>query len=291
MHRFSQKILPYILLLPMGLLMVALVYYPIAVTFSYSLREMKLTRPNDTAFVGFENYVSVLKSQDFWYSLQNTLFLLAAVVILTTLCGFFVAMILSKEHRLAGLFLAIAILPWAMPPIVNGIIWRFIFFPGYGFINKLLLMLGLIDAPVDWLSNRWLLLSVVAVVTAWRSAPFCAIVCLAGLKSIPKELYEAAKIDGSGSFHSFRYITLPLVFPFIGIGTTSASITAINIFDEIVALSGFSDVGKNVLIQNYLTTFSFLDFGKGSALTYIIMGLTAVLGVFYLRSLNREVEF
>ena len=70
-----------------------------------------------------------------------------------------------------------------------------------------------------------------------------------------------------------------------------ASITAINIFDEIVALSGFSDVGKNVLIQNYLTTFSFLDFGKGSALTYIIMGLTAVLGVFYLRSLNREVEF
>ena len=79
--------------------------------------------------------------------------------------------------------------------------------------------------------------------------------------------------------------------PFLIIGMTSASITAINIFDEIVAISGYKDLGKNLLIENYLTTFSFLDFGKGSALTYIIMLLSAILGFFYLRSLNKEVEY
>lgn len=291
MKKLYNRLLPYILLLPMIILMTALVYYPIAVTFSYSLKRMKLTRPNDIEFIGLQNYIEVLKSEDFIYSLQNTVFLLVLVVLLTTICGFCVALILNREHRLSGVFLAIAILPWAMPPIVNGIIWRFIFFPGYGFVNKLLLGLNIISEPVDWLSSRFLLLTVVAIVTAWRSAPFCAIVCLAGLKTIPKELYEAAAIDGSNSFSSFRYITLPLSLPFLGIGITSSSVTAVNIFDEIVALSGFSDTGKNLLIQNYLTTFSFLDFGKGSALTYIIMLLTSAIGVFYLRSLNKEVSY
>ena len=279
------------MLLPMALLMILLVYYPIAVTFTYSLRKMKLTRPADTAFIGLANYRAVLGSSDFWYSLQNTFFLMLLVVLLTMICGFATALILNREHRFSGLFLAVAILPWAMPPIVNGIIWRFIFFPGFGFVNKLLIFLHVIETPVDWLSKRWLLLTVVSLVTAWRSAPFCAIVCLAGLKSIPRELYEAARIDGSTDLSSFRYITLPLILPFIGVGTASASVTAINIFDEIVALSGFADTGKNVLIQNYLTTFSFLDFGKGSALTYIIMLISAIFGVFYLRSLNREVTF
>ena len=275
----------------MIILMIALVYYPIAVTFSYSLKRMKLTRPDDIEFIGIKNYIDVLRSEDFLYSLQNTVFLLIVVVILTTVFGFAVALILNREHRLSGLFLAIAILPWAMPPIVNGIIWKFIFFPGYGFVNKLLIAMGIVEKPIDWISDRFLLLTVVSIVTAWRSAPFCGIVCLAGLKTIPKELYEAAAIDGCGTLSSFRYITLPLSLPFIGIGMTSASVTAVNIFDEIVALAGFSDTGKNLLIQNYLTTFSFLDFGKGSALTYVIMLLTSAIGVFYLRSLNKEITY
>ncbi len=275
----------------MMILMIALVYYPIAVTFSYSFKRMKLTRPDDIEFIGLKNYIDVLRSEDFLYSLQNTVFLLIVVVILTTVFGFAVALILNREHRLSGLFLAIAILPWAMPPIVNGIIWKFIFFPGYGFVNKLLIALGIAEKPIDWISDRFLLLTVVSIVTAWRSAPFCGIVCLAGLKTIPKELYEAAAIDGCGTLSSFRYITLPLSLPFIGIGMTSASVTAVNIFDEIVALAGFSDTGKNLLIQNYLTTFSFLDFGKGSALTYVIMLLTSAIGVFYLRSLNKEITY
>lgn len=287
----KMDILPYVLLTPIILIMGVLVFYPIIVTFSYSLERLKLTAPNDVEMIGLSNYVSILKSESFWYSFQNTVFLLVVVVLLTTVLGICVSLLLNVDTKFSGVLMAIAILPWAMPPIVNGIIWRFIFHPGYGFMNKLLIGLHLTEKPVEWMSERFMLLMVVAIVVAWRSIPFCAIVCLAGLRAIPSHLFESAKIDGANRWNVFKHITTPLMMPFVSIGMASASITAMNIFDEIVALSGYSDLGKNLLIESYLTTFSFLDFGKGSALTYIIMLLSAGLGFFYLRSLNKEVAY
>lgn len=287
----KKKILPYLLLTPMMLIMGVLVFYPIAATFSYSLKRWKLTAPNDIRFIGLENYISILKSDSFWYSLQNTLFILLIVLLGTTILGVLLALFLNIEVKFSGVLLAIAILPWALPPYVNGILWRFIFNPGYGFMNKLLIGIGFVDKPIEWLNSRWTLLLVVSIVVIWRSIPFVALVCLAGRQSIPHVLYEAAKIDGGNARSIFRRITLPLMLPFIGIGITSTSVTAINVFDEIIALSGYSDLGKNILVESYLTTFSFLDFGKGSAVTYLVMFLAAILGIFYLKSLNKEVEY
>ena len=287
----KQKILPYLLLAPMMLIMGVLVFYPIAATFSYSLKKWKLTAPGDIRFIGFDNYKNILKSESFWYSLQNTLFLLVLVVVATSILGVLVSLFLNIQVKRAGILLAVAVLPWALPPYVNGILWRFVFHSGYGFMNKVLIGLGMVDKPVEWLTSRWMLLVVVAIVVVWRSVPFMALVCLAGRQSIPHGLYEAAKIDGAGTFQIFRRITFPLMLPFIGIGITSTSVTAVNVFDEIVALSGYSDMGKNILVESYLTTFTFLDFGKGSAVTYLVMFVAAILGVFYLKSLNKEVEY
>lgn len=287
----KQKILPYLLLAPMMLIMGVLVFYPIAATFSYSLKKWKLTAPGDIRFIGFDNYKNILKSESFWYSLQNTLFLLVLVVVATSILGVLVSLFLNIQVKGAGILLAVAVLPWALPPYVNGILWRFVFHSGYGFMNKVLIGLGMVDKPVEWLTSRWMLLVVVAIVVVWRSVPFMALVCLAGRQSIPHGLYEAAKIDGAGTFQIFRRITFRLMLPFIGIGITSTSVTAVNVFDEIVALSGYSDMGKNILVESYLTTFTFLDFGKGSAVTYLVMFVAAILGVFYLKSLNKEVEY
>lgn len=287
----KQKILPYLLLAPMMLIMGVLVFYPIAATFSYSLKKWKLTAPGDIRFIGFDNYKNILKSESFWYSLQNTLFLLVLVVVATSILGVLVSLFLNIQVKGAGILLAVAVLPWALPPYVNGILWRFVFHSGYCFMNKVLIGLGMVDKPVEWLTSRWMLLVVVAIVVVWRSVPFMALVCLAGRQSIPHGLYEAAKIDGAGTFQIFRRITFPLMLPFIGIGITSTSVTAVNVFDEIVALSGYSDMGKNILVESYLTTFTFLDFGKGSAVTYLVMFVAAILGVFYLKSLNKEVEY
>lgn len=287
----KKKILPYLLLSPMILIMGVLVFYPIAATFSYSLKKWKLTAPGDIRFIGFDNYKNILKSESFWYSLQNTLFLLVLVVVATSILGVLVSLFLNIQVKGAGILLAIAVLPWALPPYVNGILWKFVFHSGYGFMNKVLIGLGMVDKPVEWLTSRWMLLVVVAIVVVWRSVPFMTLVCLAGRQSIPHGLYEAAKIDGAGTFQIFRRITFPLMLPFIGIGITSTSVTAVNVFDEIIALSGYSDMGKNILVESYLTTFTFLDFGKGSAVTYLVMFVAAILGVFYLKSLNKEVEY
>ena len=287
----KKKILPYLLLAPMILIMGVLVFYPIAATFSYSLKKWKLTAPGDIRFIGFDNYKNILKSESFWYSLQNTLFLLVLIVVVTSILGVLVSLFLNIQVKGAGILLAIAVLPWALPPYVNGILWKFVFHSGYGFMNKVLIGLGMVDKPVEWLTSRWMLLVVVAIVVVWRSVPFMALVCLAGRQSIPHGLYEAAKIDGAGTFQIFRRITFPLMLPFIGIGITSTSVTAVNVFDEIIALSGYSDMGKNILVESYLTTFTFLDFGKGSAVTYLVMFVAAILGVFYLKSLNKEVVY
>ena len=287
----KKKILPYLLLAPMILIMGVLVFYPIAATFSYSLKKWKLTAPGDIRFIGFDNYKNILKSESFWYSLQNTLFLLVLVVVATSILGVLVSLFLNIQVKGAGILLARAVLPWALPPYVNGILWKFVFHSGYGFMNKVLIGLGMVDKPVEWLTSRWMLLVVVAIVVVWRSVPFMALVCLAGRQSIPHGLYEAAKIDGAGTFQIFRRITFPLMLPFVGIGITSTSVTAVNVFDEIIALSGYSDMGKNIFVESYLTTFTFLDFGKGSAVTYLVMFVAAILGVFYLKSLNKEVEY
>lgn len=287
----KKKILPYLLLSPMILIMGVLVFYPIIATFSYSLKKWKLTAPNDIHMVGLRNYAAILKSDSFWYSFQNTLFILAVVVLLTTVLGFLTSIFLNIDVKWSGILLAVAMLPWALPPYVNGILWKFVFSSGYGFMNKAVIGLGLADKPIEWLSSRWSLLFIVSLVVTWRSIPFTALVCLAGRQSIPDGLYEAARIDGGNRRTIFRMITLPLMLPFLAIGITSTSVTAINVFDEIIALSGYSDLGKNILVESYMTTFSFLDFGKGSAVTYLVMLFAGILGIFYLRSLNKEVEY
>ena len=281
----------YTLLAPMIIIMLVLVIYPIAATFSYSLKKWKLSKPNDIRFIGFKNYINILSSESFLQSVKNTLFILVAVVIITTIISILVALFLNIKVRFSGVLLAIAIVPWAIPPFVNALLWKFVFYSGYGFLNKLLLNLHLINTPISWLDNRYSLLFIVSIVVSYRLIPFMTLICLAGRQSISDNLIEAAKIDGAGHLMVFKKITTPLMLPFLAVGITQTSISAINVFDEIVALSGYSDMGKSMLIESYLITFNFLEFGKGSAYTYIIMLFAGILGFVYIKSLNREVEF
>lgn len=281
----------YTLLAPMIIIMLVLVIYPIAATFSYSLKKWKLSKPNDIRFIGLKNYINILSSESFLQSVKNTLFILVAVVIITTIISILVALFLNIKVRFSGVLLAIAIVPWAIPPFVNALLWKFVFYSGYGFLNKLLFNLHLISTPISWLDNRYSLLFIVSIVVSYRLIPFMTLICLAGRQSISGTLIEAAKIDGAGRFMVFKKIITPLMLPFLAVGITQTSISAINVFDEIVALSGYSDMGKSMLIESYLITFNFLEFGKGSAYTYIIMVFAGILGFVYIKSLNREVEF
>jgi len=281
----------YVMLAPGVILMLSLVFYPILITFIYSLQQMKLTSPENDKFVGFLNYKQILSDGGFWYSFQNSVIILVVVVILTVIIGMVFALLLNVDTKIKGILSAVAIIPWALPPIVNGVMWRWIFHPSYGFMNRLLINLNLIEEPVQWLSNRFSVMLIVALVVAWRNIPFCAVVLLSALQGIPSHIYESAAIDGSGTIQTFKKITLPLLMPSLGIVITSTSINAINVFDEIVSLSGYGDISKTLMLDAYLRTFSFLDYGMGSAITYIIMIVAGILGLVYIKNLYREVNY
>ena len=201
----------YTLLAPMIIIMLVLVIYPIAATFSYSLKKWKLSKPNDIRFIGLKNYINILSSESFLQSVKNTLFILVAVVIFTTIVSILVALFLNIKVRFSGVLLAIAIVPWAIPPFVNALLWKFVFYSGYGFLNKLLLNLHLINTPISWLDNRNSLLFIVSIVVSYRLIPFMTLICLAGRQSISDNLIEAAKIDGAGHFMVFKKIIIPLM--------------------------------------------------------------------------------
>lgn len=279
---------PYLFLAPTLLIMSVLVFYPVLVSFSYSMQSMKLTAPDNTVFVGLSNYAAVLSSPDFRYSLLNTLLVVAVCVVVCLILGLALAQLLNVKSPIRSALMALAIVPWAMPPVVNGILWKFIFNSGYGLLNKLLLGIGVISEPVAWLSQRWSLLLCVSLVVAWRSIPFCAVIFLSAMSAIPERLYSAAKIDGAGPYQRFTHITLPLLAPSVAIALTNVSISAMNVFDEIVMFSGFGNLGKTLLVENYLTTFTFLDFGTGSAFSYVVMLLSGALGFFYIKQLGER---
>ena len=280
-----QKRFPYLLLIPSMIIMIGLVVVPIISTFFLSLENYKLTEPKNKSFVGFENYIEVLKSAEFRYALINTLFVVFIVIIISLVCSLGVALILNKKVRINGVLTAIAILPWALPPIVNGIVWRFIFYPGFGFMNKLLFYFGLINEPIPYTVNRFMLMFIIAIIVSWRVIPFCAIIFLSNMQSIPENLYISSKIDGANKFQIFFKVTLPLLIPSFVIVITNITISAINVFDEVIALSGYSDVGQTLLVYNYVNTFKFLNFGLGSAITYIIMLISGIAGYFYIKNI------
>ena len=287
----KSKILPYILISPAFIIMAVFVLYPVIVTFFYSLRKMKLTAPKDTAFIGFNNYITTLKSFDFWYSLQNSIMIMIVVIIVCVLFGLFSAVILDADSKLKNILMAIAVIPWALPPVVNGILWKWIFYQGYGFMNKILYNLNLIEEPIQYLSNRYSLMLIVGIVIAWRNIPFCSIVLLSSIRAIPNVVYDAASIDGANRFQMFMRITLPLLMPAFGIILTFTSISAINVFDEVVSISGYSNLGKTILLEDYMITFSFLDFGRGSSLTYLVMLAAGTLGMLYIRAMSKKIDY
>lgn len=277
-----------VFLSPMIIIMLGLVIYPIIRTFFYSLQQYKLTEPENTKFIGLNNYVEILTSKAFQDSFINTLVVIAIVLVVGFILSVIVALILNHKTRINGVLTAIAIIPWALPPVVNGIIWRFIFYPGFGFLNKLLLNLNVIDSPVNWLDNRFGTLIIVGIIVAWRVIPFGAIVLMTNMQSIPVELYEAAQVDGSNKVQSFINITFPMLIPSIAIVLTNLMMNSVNVFDEIIALVGYRNMGQTLLVYNYNETFSFLNFGYGSAITYIIMLGSGIYGYFYVKNLNRQ---
>jgi multiple sugar transport system permease protein len=283
-----------ILMAPATLIIALVTIYPFLRSFWISLHQWNLTRPKEGhPFVGLDNYLFILKDPLFHDSLRITLVFTIAAVTLEIVLAIGIALLLNRPFRGQWMVRVLALLPWAIPSVVNGIMWKWILNPSYGSLNGLLYSLGLIDKYVIWLGDPKLALAMIVLADIWKETSFIMLLILAALQTIPHDLYEAARVDGSNAVQSFFNITLPLIRPTLFVAVALRTIWALKSFDLIYTLTagGPSNATSVVGYYTYLKSFVALQLGRGAAVAYIMTLAVLLLVVVYQRALYREVRY
>jgi multiple sugar transport system permease protein len=288
--RLGRKAYPYLTILPAIAVIALFAIYPIIHAVRMSFYKYLLTRPNEHPFVGLGNFVEVVTSYYFKNSIQITAVYTLASVIGVVLYGLGVALLLNSTIKLAGPLKIVILLPWALPAVVSGLLWKWILNADFGILNGLLYALGLIDSYIPFLADPTLAKISLVMAFIWKEGPLVAIFFLAGLQLIPDEYYEAAKIDGGGGWTIFRHIKVPLLRAVFLIVIVYETMTAILTFDTIYVLTGGGPADSTALISwfAYAEIFKGLNLGHGIALAIIIAAITLVLILIYLRTLKPE---
>ncbi|GAB0117101.1 carbohydrate ABC transporter permease [Acidisoma sp. 7E03] len=276
-----------LLALPIVILMGSLVFWPLLLTLWDSLHRVDPMRFG-TPFVGLKNYLALFSDTDVQGAAFNTVVYVLVAVVVETLGGVAAALLLNAMGPARKWLLAAVILPWALPPVVNSIIWLWIYNPSYGVLNGLLGAAGLISHNHVWFNDRWTALIFIALVHIWRMLPITAVIVLAGLQSVPQELYEAARMDGAGALHRLGRITLPLIAPSLAIAMTQSTVLAFNLFDEAWILNGSSGDTRTLLIQVYMSAFQDLHFSYGMALSVLVMFASLAVSLVYVLRIPGE---
>ena len=249
-----------------------------------------IKQPGKTGFIGLENFGYVLTDPDFHAALGRVAYFLVAAIVLVMTIGLMFAMVLNHDFKGRGILRAIVIIPWAIPPVVSGHMWKWILNGEFGALNGLLFQIGIIEEYQFWLSEPFTALTAAVFVFVWRFLPFVTILFLGVLQTIPKALYESAGVDGANMFQTFWHITIPSVSTIAAIALVLTAITAFNVFDEIYALTGAQEVTRTPMIYNYETTFIRGRFGRGAAMAYLTGLVLFLFSIFYMRLSLREQE-
>ncbi|MDH2425160.1 sugar ABC transporter permease [Sphaerisporangium sp. TRM90804] len=302
---FPPRAIPYLLLLPGLLVIAALLLYPLyqMVDMSFHRVGLRQIRPNPqpAEFLGMGNYTQVFASDLFWISLRNTVVFAAVTVALTLLAGTLVGLLLHRLGKKMSTFLIVGIMAaWATPPTATAIIWKWLFDADAGVVNWALNLLpdGLATALLgraDWSGEPWLnsattiyLVLIVAVV--WASFPFIAVSVLAGLKSIPSELFEAARVDGASPFTIFRRVTFPLLKPVFSVLLVLSLIWDFKVFTQLYVLAGGTTNREafNLSLWAYTEAFSAPPkMGFGAAIAVVLTVIMLLITAVYVRQIVR----
>ena len=284
----ERQILGWLFVAPAIVLVVLLVLYPMVHGFQQSIESGGFLFGEKPGYVGLRNYKDVINDPVSRDAMRHTLEYVVLAVALEMVLGIFVAVTLHRVFRGRGFVLAVLILPWALPSVVSGVLWRRVFDPDNGLLNALLMQLHIISQPHVWLASGRGAILWITLVHVWGVLPLVSLIFLAGLQSIPEEVYSASAVDGAGPLRQFRHITLPLLRPSMAIALTVGTLLAIAIFDEIYVLNGTALNTRSILIQVYNTTFAQADFAHGTALAFLLAAVTAVFGGLYALALRRS---
>jgi ABC-type sugar transport system permease subunit len=288
--RTSEGRFAALLLLPSVIVVFGIVIYPILRTLYTSFYAVDSPFPGHFNFVGLRNYTFALGHSEFWSAVGRTAYFTILSTSLELAFGIGIALLLNAPLRARWLFRTIVVLPWALPTIVNGAMWRYMFNAQYGVVNALLTQLHITSSYQAWFSKPFLALNLVVLADVWKNTSLVAFFLLAGLTTIPRELYEAARVDGVSPWRIFLDITLPLLRPVIVIVLVLRTIEAFKVFDIIYVMTGGGPANgtQSVAFYTYQRAFSDEFFGYGSALAYLIVLFIMALAIVYIRALRTE---
>jgi multiple sugar transport system permease protein len=273
-------------LAPALIALAAVLAYPILASIWLSLTDASLSAGQlDTPFIGLANYLQLFSDKAVANALFNTIYFTIVEVTAVTTLGLLVALLLNHPMGRWSGYRVMLLLPWAIAPVANAVLWKWIYHSNYGILNAILLQFGIIDSNVTWLGDPFGALNMILLVDIWKSTPFIAILLLAALQNIPSSLYRAARMDGANQWQSFRYVTLPSLKTAIAIAVILQTIWALRVFDLIFVLTKGGPADGTVVMNflAYRVTFNFLQFGYGAAIANVIFITSLILAIVYVR--------
>lgn len=282
----------YLLLLPALLLICLLILYPTVETVYNSFFHYRTqTSAQGIRFAGLGNYMKLLKDGFFWDSLVWTILFTILSVGLELIIGMFLAVLMSQKIPGQKLIRSTILIPWAMPMIVAGIIWAQVFSLD-GFLNNILKTAGFLEQNVPWLGSALTAKIATLVADIWKNTPYMSLLLMAGIITIDRQYYEAAKIDGASSWKQFWSITVPLVKPTMMVTILFRIISAMRVYDLIVSMTNGGPGGSTTTVSMYAmnTYFTYGNIGYGSAMSVVLLIISIVISLFFVDSLQSRLS-
>jgi multiple sugar transport system permease protein len=292
----SAGALACLLNLPAGLVLLLVLAWPVLYAGWLSVHEVSLRqlRTGELPFAGVANYTRLFGDDVFWLALHHTVVFVAVSVALEVVVGLAIALVIDDERVwLSRVTRVLLLVPWGVPPVVNGLLWSFIFNAQYGYLNRALLALGLAGEPVNWLGDPSLAMGAVIAAYVWRTTPFNILLYHAALRGIPREYYEAAAVDGASGWRRFWHVSLPLLRPVVAVTLILRTTFAFMVFDEIFAITqgGPGNATWVAAWYTYRTAFQPpFNIGLGSASAWVMALILGVAAIAYARLVGRRLE-
>ncbi len=287
----DQAAFGYALLMPAALLMLVLVGVPFLRALWLSFHK-KLLGAEDAPWIGAQNYAALLADPTFWQAVKNTFIFTTGSIGSKLVLGIAIALVLNEALPLRGLWRSIVMLPYAMPTLVSVLVWKWMYNDVAGVLNYLASQARLTDHPILWLGDPNVALPAVIAVNVWRGFPFFVITILAGLQTVPQELYDAAKVDGARVWARFRQVTVPGILPVVAVTTLFSSILTFNDFSIIWILTqgGPGNATQVLATLTYRIAIPGLELGKGVAVSVLMLPILVGLIVLLNRFISRREE-
>ena len=273
------------MVLPAVLTLIAITGYPLFYNVWNSFHNVNYLAPPIGSFAGISNYKTIFTNNSFIPSLVRTLAFTAVSVALEVTLSLAVALVLDRSFRGRGVVRAAVFIPWAVPTVVSAELWKSMFDPQQGFVNYALSLLHLPLAHTTWLNQPWTAWTAIFVADAWKNMPFMAILLLAGLQVIPRDVYQAARLDGAGPWKTFTHITLPLLKPALMVALVFRTLSAFMMFDVVYIMTG-GGPGDSTTTLGFLNWQAFLvnsDFGLGGAVSVMLVVIALIIAGIYVR--------